>query len=328
MAGSWTNFPNGITSMGIPVVGGSLPPFMGNYYFVDYANGLDGNAGTAFRPFKTLERALESVTANNNDVVFFEGTVRPRTDATIVWSKAQTHLVGLCAPLKRGKWARIAPASGATPYNKLFSVTAPGCMFMNFGTFYGFNSASALICWEDTGGRSFYGNVEFLGFGDGTASTGTANLTGARAFKMNTATGETTFRDCVFGVDTVTRDAANYTVEIAGAAPRITMEGCDFEAMLGSSGTGAGHLLIGSGGIDRYLLLKGCTFMNAVKSTGSVMTQAMNLSASAGGFVLADEMTKAFGITNWETASSGTLVGTHADISPVDSGLGEVLLPA
>lgn len=327
MAGPWTNFPNGITSMGIPIVGGSLPPFMGNYFFVDYTNGLDGNPGTAYRPFKTLERALELCTANNNDVIFFEGTVRPRSDATITWSKAQTHLVGLGAPLKRGKRARIAPASGAVAYNKLFSVTAPGCMFLNFGTFYGFDSASALICWEDTGGRSYYGNIEFLGFGNGTAGTGTANLTGARAFKMNTSTGESTFKDCVFGVDTVVRDATNYTVEIAGGAPRITMEGCDFESMLGSSGGGAAHLLIGSGGIDRYLLLKGCTFMSATKSTGTAMAQAMNLSASAGGFVFADEMTKAFGITNWETASSGTLIGSHADISPVDSGLGEVVTP-
>ena len=46
-----------------------------------------------------------------------------------------------------------------------------------------------------TGGRNSYNNVEFLGFGDATVTTGTANQTGARAFKFNNSTGESTFRD-------------------------------------------------------------------------------------------------------------------------------------
>lgn len=48
-----TNFPNGITSFGVPVLGtiGGLP-FTGNYYFVDPVNGADGNEGTRSFPLK------------------------------------------------------------------------------------------------------------------------------------------------------------------------------------------------------------------------------------------------------------------------------------
>ena len=43
-----TNFPNGISSFGVPVLGGILGiPFTGTYWFVDPVNGLDGNAGTS-----------------------------------------------------------------------------------------------------------------------------------------------------------------------------------------------------------------------------------------------------------------------------------------
>ena len=67
-------------------------------------------------------------------------------------------------------------------------VTGAGCLFSNFQTFYGWpNTSAALINWEDDAGHSSYNGVEFLGFGDATVSTGSANLTGSRAFKFNTS---------------------------------------------------------------------------------------------------------------------------------------------
>ena len=69
-----TNFPNGITSFGVPVLGtiGGLP-FTGNYYFVDPVNGADGNEGTPELPLKTLYGALAKCTSGNNDVVVLMG---------------------------------------------------------------------------------------------------------------------------------------------------------------------------------------------------------------------------------------------------------------
>ena len=308
----FTNYPNGITSLGIPTFGtGFMPPFTGNYFFVQenasIGAGVPGGAGTAQKPFNTIQQALAECDSGNNDVIFLTGTVHvSAAQGSINWNLNNTHLVGICSPMKRGKRARIS-VTGSTGFNQLVNVTANGCMFGNFGTFYGFpNTAGALVAWEDDGGRNTYDNVEFLGFGDATPATGTANLTGARAFKMNTSTGESTFKNCVFGVDTTQRNATNYTVEIAGGAPRLTFENCDFESDLGSSGGASSHLLIGSLGIDRYLNMVGCRFLSSTLSGGTAMAQALNINASAGGVVLLDQCTT-FGITAIETSSSGSM---------------------
>lgn len=319
-----TNFPFGITSFGVPVLGGYAGvPFNGPYYFVNETDGLDGNAGTSIQqPLKTLDRALALESAatggagNRNAVVYFWGT-QHRT-SSLAWNLPQTHLIGIDAPLRRGKRARLS-VSGSTGFNMLVNVTGAGCYFANFGTFYGWTDTSAgLVCWEDDGGRSCYENVEFMGFGDGTASTGTANLTGARAFKMNTSNGESTWRNCVFGVDTVQRGAANYTIELAGGAPRLTFENCDFESDLAAGGTGGSHVLIGAAGIDRYVNFKSCRFLSDTKSSGSAMAQGFNVDAAAGGVVLLDQCT-AFGVTAWQTSPNGSV---QMNMTPPDTGGG------
>lgn len=288
------------------------PLYTGNWYFVNETTGGDGNPGSASSPLKTLAAALALATANQNDVIAFTGTIH--LSATLTWNKNQVHLIGLDAPLKRGKRARIS-VTGSTAFAPLVNVTASGCNFRNLGTFYGFNSASNnTISWQDLGGRNSYDLVEFMGFGDGTASTGTANITGARAFVFNNSTGESTFRSCVFGVDTTVRNATNYTLEIAGAAPRLTFYDCDFEADLGSSGTASSHVLIGSGGIDRYCNFIGCRFMDTTKSGGSTMAQAFNVSSSAGGFVFLDQCT-IIGITKPETTASNSIFINNSAVS-------------
>ena len=325
----WTNFPNGITSLGIPTFGtGFLPPFTGNYFFVEETAtaGLAAGAGTAQQPFNTIQQALAECTAGNNDVIFLTGTVHvSASQGSIAWNKNNTHLVGLCAPLKRGKRARIS-SSGSTPFSYLVDVGANGCYFKNFGTFYGFPTTGSTtpVCWRDNsaGGRNDYDLVELLGFGDGTATTGTAAQAGARSMLITGSTGEITLRSCVLGVDTEPRTAANYNLEISGGAPRITIEDTDFEAYCGSGGTGGGFLLIGSAGIDRRLEIKGeSRFMNATASGASTFTQAMSLSGSAGGFVDMGESVHGWGFTHWETSASGTLIGAHAVITQSGAGI-------
>lgn len=326
--GGFTNYPNGITSLGIPTFGvPGLLPFTGKYTFVQEVttSGVAAGAGTASNPYNTLQQALaEAPASGSNNVIFITGTIH--LTAPLVWANSNVHLVGLCDPIRRGKRARISPLGGTAAFGPLVSVTGSGCWFKNFGTFFGFpvTGATSPICWQDTGGHNCYDGVEFLGFGDGTVTTGTANQTGARAFKLNTATGETTFNGCVFGVDTIQRGAANYTMEIAGGAPRITIVDCDFESDLAAGGTASSHILIGASGIDRYLLLRGSRFLSAIKSGGSAMAQVLNVSASAGGGVLLDQSV-AFGGTAWETTPSGSVYTNMSAVSAPGGGISLVL---
>jgi hypothetical protein len=287
-------------------------PGSGPTYYVNETKGSDNLNNTGQnpkQPLATLDRALAIESAalsaiglssvGRNAIVAFWGT-QHRT-ATLVWNLPATHLVGIASTQLRGKRARIS-VTGSTGFNKLVQVTAQGCQFENFGTFYGWpNSSAALINWSDEAGRSMYNNVEFLGFGDATVSTGTANLTGARAFVFNNSTGETTWQNCVFGDDTTTRNATNYTVEIAGNGARLSMIDCVFEAYLGSSGTASSHILIQAAGMDRYLDLVRCRFHGDGSSGASTMAQALNVSVSAGGNVLLDSSSLSIGITAWQT---------------------------
>jgi hypothetical protein len=286
---SLTNFPNGITSFGVPVLGtiGGLP-FTGNYYFVDPVNGADGNDGTPELPLKTLYGALAKCTAGNNDVVVLmgdgtsAGSARlstalaqsinsAATTGTLNWNKDATHLIGVCAPTAVAQRARIAPPTGtytAATFNAttFINVTASGCYFANLSVFCGFSTGNAsMIAWQDSGSRNAYSNVNIYGMADA------ASAAGANA--------------CTLGGDTVARSAANATIEFAGGTARNSFIDCTlpFQA---SAATPIGIKVGAASGMDRYALFKGCSFINNIGSTSTTLSALATLAASAGGQVV------------------------------------------
>jgi hypothetical protein len=256
-----------------------LPPFTGNVFWVNETTGSDGNTGGPSDPFLTLSQAHSQCTANNNDVVLFTGTIH--TTATLTWSKAKTHLIGLTAPSQNNR-SRISQ-TGSTVFTPLVNVTAEGCIFRDFATFHGFANASTQICWTDAGGRNSYQNVQFLGGGNATA----AAQAGMRSLLVSGSTGENQFKGCTIGLDTVVRATnANASLELTGASPRNIFDGCIFQADVSLAGDT--HVTIGSGGIDRWAIFKDCMFLNAVNGgpAATAMTAAFSVNASAGGQVL------------------------------------------
>src|SRR6185312_7276956 len=199
---------------------------------------------------------------------------------------------------------------------------ATGCYFANFATFYGFPTTASTtpVAWLDAAGLNCYDNVEFIGFGDATASTGTANQTGARAFKLTATAGNVTWRNCTFGGDAIVRNAANFTLEITSASADNTAVACDFVALMGSSGAGASHLLVGSAGISQRLNLVECRFSNSAKGGATAMTQAMSVNSAAGGTILLDRST-GHGFTHWETSASGCVFANMPLVTAHDSGI-------
>ena len=68
-----TNFPNGISSFGVPVVGGSSRQIFGDVYCVDGTNGSDDDPGTMDEPKATIQAAITLQTANTTgkgDVIY------------------------------------------------------------------------------------------------------------------------------------------------------------------------------------------------------------------------------------------------------------------
>jgi hypothetical protein len=327
-----TNFPDGITSFGVPVIGGiGGIPLTGTWYFVDPAAGSDAYDGSSPEtPFATIYAGYNAATAGNNDVIVLIGNgstsgtarmstalaqsvVSTATTGTITWAKNATHLIGVTAPTGVANRARFAPPTGtytaATFGNSgnMFNVTASGCIFANFSVFNGFSTGNAAqIAWIDAGGRNYYSDVQFGGFGD------TQSAQGANARALKVTSGENTFVNCTVGLDTVTRTVANSNLELANAAARNKFVNCDFPIMT-SSATTLAVLGSAAGAIDRWTKFQNCMFYNAVDSASTTISAVASLNAAAGGSLVFNSST-AVGATKWGDA--GALANSYVDNAP------------
>jgi len=162
-----THFPNGITSFGMPVMGGGgIPATFGDIYFVDYRNGSDSNLGTdPEHAFKTLSKAYTACTSNQNDVILIDGDSTVAETAMITWSKNRIHVFGLNGPppgLGYGCGAKVSlgvtTAAADTATIRVTGVrnTFTGIKFINNNTL-----ATALHCVEEAGEYTRYNHCEF-----------------------------------------------------------------------------------------------------------------------------------------------------------------------
>ena len=315
-----TNFPQGLTSFGVPVLGGiGGLPFTGTWWFVDPVNGLDGNAGTSpGQALQSLYRAVSLAGNGTNDVVVLigngqsSGTARlslaaaqavnsSAASGTLNWNKNALHLIGVAAPSRVGQRARIAPPTGTYTQatfgsGNLVVVSGNGCTFANFSLFHGFSTGGAnQICWTDNGQRNAYINVDFGGIGDAASAADT----GSRSLKIGaTGTGENSFQYCNFGLDTVTRGVANATVELAGGTPRNFFDRCTF--LMDASASSPLHILgTGAACVDREQLFQDCSFLNSIKSGATTISEVGSFTnASPGGYVMIKNCTTV-GATKW-----------------------------
>lgn len=270
-------------------------------FFVDQLNGSDGHRGDKpNRALATLSKAHELMVSNRNDVAIVIGSVSGtnpnasggssigvRESSTLLWTKDQCHILGLAYNRVS---QRVSIRSDGEEFTPLVSVTGDGCVFANIHAFHGYDDNSAQICWNDGGERNAYFNVHFGGMGHQTA----ADHAGGRSLAITgSGLGEHYFKDCVIGLDTVTRGAANASLIISGASPRNIFDGCIFPAH--TDAATPVFVTIGASGIDRFVLFKDCLFT----SMGTTLTQGLSVNGAAGGHViLKDSMI--VGATEWD----------------------------
>lgn len=287
----WTNFPNGITSFGIPVMGsGMLPKLGGNAvaYFVDPVRGNDSNDGL------TPETALDTITAAYGKAVDTQGDViyllndgnttgTARETSPLTWAKDNTHLVGLCAPAMISQRARITPvATNALTAGPVITVSGHGNIFANVQiAHFAANTDSIAARGVDvTGSRNYFFNVHIVGI----SNDHSGDEANAADLYINGGH-ENLFERCTIGVDTVVRSTTCSNVELVGAATRNIFQDCLFVANCDN----AGALFVkvdGSGDIDRFVLFRNCSFINTVESSGTAMTSASSVHNTCGGLVM------------------------------------------
>lgn len=277
-------------------------PSVGNVFYVDPGTGSDSDSGTTrTSALATVGAAYDKLTADQDDVVVICGstsTGRTAETAVITWAKRRTHIVG------NGPLRKVNPRNGigasysggsTTP---VFKVTATNCSFTNI-SIASFTDNDILV--EVTAGNNTFNNVHFQGIGHATP----AGETGARCLLI-TGAGENEFYNCVFGLDTVTRTAANATVEITGSSARNRFVGCDFVVF--TSDAGVVHVKADTGNaFERFLLFENCLFLNADLDSSTALTVNMDLSATGNGTVfLKDSWSK--GATDWTNTFSHLFV--------------------
>lgn len=277
---------------GIPVAGGMALPLMGGSgvaYFVDPANGSTSNDGL------TPQTALASVGAayakcvdKSGDTIYFlndGNTTGSSREATIplVWAKDNVHLVGWCAPTFISQRSRITPvATAALLEAPVLDVTGHGNIFANvqiahFGADTDSKGTQGVAV---SGSRNYFYNVHIVGIvndhgGDETDSVDLLIDGGS----------ENLFKNCTIGIDTVKRSTTNASVELTTAAARNVFDGCIFPMLADN----AGALFVkadAAGDLDRFVLFKNCSFINAVESTGLSLTSAVNVHNDAAGVVM------------------------------------------
>jgi len=136
---SFTNFPNGVSSMGMPLVGVGAQDVSGSVYFVDGNSGSDGNNGKSWeKAFKTLAVAFAASHANiasgasrwaRRNTIFIAGD--DFTEDLVAFPQ-KTDIIGVGSsdnyPMAciRGNHAPVNGAMGTRFYNVRFRPAASG----------------------------------------------------------------------------------------------------------------------------------------------------------------------------------------------------------
>ena len=287
-----TNFPNGLTSMGIPLNGGGPNMGQGNIYFVKPVSGNDNKDGkTVKNALKTLAAAYAKCTANQDDTVYFvsEGNsatnASDRQSSTLTWAKDHTHLIGLNAGQRIAHRSRIAFVSSYATAAPLFTLSANGCLISGIEFYAGVASASPTYAMNVEGTRNHIHNCNIAGIGaDEMDATGNASL------NLAAGAAENYFENCVIGLDTIGRGSAvvteiKFNYSTVGVA-RTIFKGCYITGFCASAGNYT-WVTAGIGAIDRFVIFDDCIFTSPGThvSGGAEMTYGMSMN-SGNGFVI------------------------------------------
>lgn len=303
MVGFSTGGQNIASQFGMPLFGiatSGLPPFTGNYFWVDGTNGSDGNTGGPQDPFKTLTQAQTACLAGNNDVVFFNGTFSPT--ATLTWSKNNTHLIGQSlSPYATPSISVASTAATSGAISPLVNVTATGCIFQNFSVLSGIAQAATQVAWAEAGGNNTYIGVNINQVGNATAAAQAGN----RALTL--ASVNNYFQNCVIGGDAIVRaTGTNSSVTLLAGGGSSTFKGCLFP--MWSSVAASTFVVAAATTASGYILFDECQFINDINNAaGTALTQAFSISATTGASLILTPSTIVAGATILNTGSTGTV---------------------
>lgn len=276
-------------------------PVVNEMIYVDAVNGSDSAKGgrSWSDAYATLSQAHSAATTNNYDVIVVapagtgSGSAVSETTA-VTFSKGLITVVG------------AAPAVDVSPRNRVLVGTGGSLEISGDGNrFIGLQ----LACFVDinvpftlSGERNHFINCHIAGMGIQAAGDDTA----ARSLYINDGD-ENTFDGVYFGVDTVERGAANYTIEMAGGVQRTTFRHCMF-TMWSDAQTPVHIKSTGGAGLDRWQRFHDCVFYNMTTNDAAKADAVFDLSAQTStADILMTGHNVHVGFDDWEAVNSSNL---------------------
>lgn len=308
---------------GVPTMGmNGLPTTFGNYFFVDYENGSDGNVGTSMKsPFKTIAKAYSMCVTNNDDVIVLRGhsTAHPAT----VWSSGaavsgmvstsinRVHMVGLDGawrPYGQGARISFAGTSGATNIAVLKN-TGVRNSFTNIKFDSGATITESIYTAVEAGEYAQYTDCEFYKSTD-------LDQTGAAELVLNGDSAQ--FKNCTFGSladaiggSSIIRPCVLLTAGLGGAGKVCrdsVFEDCLFWRQCKDT-TNVFIRAANATDVERMLLLKHCGFINN-KAAANKPAVCIGLGATLTvGEIVLDPLCYASNVTKIATATGVIVTG-------------------
>jgi hypothetical protein len=310
---SLTNFPNGIASFGVPVMGGGgIPAVPGNVLFVDYTLGSDGissKSNSAAHPFKTIDKAYDVARTNKDDLIVLLGSASHVLTEMLTVAKNRVHFIGLDGTSRMyGQNAKVSlgVTTAATDIGTMLN-TGVRNSFHNIKFTNANTVAEGLYCVVEGGEYAVYDGCEFYKETD-------LDETGAAELVMNGDSAQV--RNCTIGslanacVGDVIRANVLMTKGLAGAgkvARDVSFEHCYFWKKASHVNN---RFVYGANAddVERMLLIRNSVFFSA-KLSSAVPAQCVAFgNAQTAGYGLIDNCSS-IGNTKLSTTTGVLITG-------------------
>lgn len=306
-----TNYPNGLSSFGLPLTGSLANIFstlgMGRIIFVNPNTGTDGNDGLDMQSaVETIERAYE-IAQTGDTIALSTGTTHSLTTG-LDFTKSRINVVGLDWPGRFLQQGAKVQLSGNVASAYVIKNTGVRNAFVNIKFIQASTNAAALTVMQEGGEGTLW---EGCSFTFGVAN----NLDETTASEVVAGSDSATYRDCTFGSDTLLTSAARTVFlidQVNGFEFKSNqLHNCTF-SISSSSATAKFVSLAAVTDILFSNLFKECTFYASVDSAGgAALTVASFTGTGTNKGTLAYDRCSFFNVGDVATATSGGNAATQ-----------------
>lgn len=310
---SITNFPNGVSSYGVPVNGNEIPFTIGangtgKTFYVDPTNGSDGNDGrTPEKALATVAQAYSLVTTNAHDTIALSANAGHAVTSMLSISKNRMHIVGLSGRNGIGMGARARITMGVTTAATDIAVmqnTGVGNTFTGIKTDSSNTKAESLYSVVEAGEYAIYNSCELYKSTDlDDAGASELALNGDSAQFHNMTIGSTANE---------TGNIRANVIVTGGIVSGKKLRDCYFQncMFLAKADDTDKVFVYGANATDveRSLTFKGCTFFNNPLSAGTPAAAIAFGAAQTEGAVFCDATTAVVDVTVMGTTGQNIFV--------------------